>query len=81
MQGASANLPVEDFPNVEPLAKIALTKEVKVDTPDSAPTEDSEGRSQPAAAPANATPAKPTIPITEAHPPVEVPPPATVVRP
>ena len=34
--------PVEKFPNVEPLEKIALTKQVKVDTPDSAPTEGSE---------------------------------------
>jgi penicillin-binding protein 1A len=32
--------PVEDFANVVPLAKVALTREVKVDTPDSAPTED-----------------------------------------
>jgi penicillin-binding protein 1A len=42
MQGALASSPVESFPNVEPLAKVALTKVVKVDTPDSAPTEDAE---------------------------------------
>jgi len=34
--------PVEEFPNVEPLAKLALTKHLELDTPDSAPTEDSE---------------------------------------
>ncbi len=42
MQSALAGMPVENFPNVEPLEKIALTKEVHVDTPDSAPTEGSE---------------------------------------
>ena len=54
MQGALAGQPVEDFPNVEPLAKVALTKLVKVDTPDSAPAEDAEGKAQeakPASAP------------------------------
>jgi penicillin-binding protein 1A len=42
MQNALAGMPAENFPNVEPLAKIALTKVVRVDTPDSAPTEASE---------------------------------------
>ena len=42
MQGALAGKPVEDFPNVVPLEKVALTKTVKVDTPDSAPTEAAE---------------------------------------
>jgi len=42
MQNALAGIPVENFPNVEPLEKIALTKEVHVDTPDTAPTEGSE---------------------------------------
>ena len=67
MQGALAGLPVEDFPNVEPLAKVALTKAVKVDTPDTAPTEDSEGPEKPAAAPAPDA-AKPASPITELPP-------------
>jgi len=44
MQGALASSPVESFPNVEPLSKVALTKVVKVDTPDSAPTEGAEER-------------------------------------
>lgn len=35
-----ADKPVEEFANVEPLSKVALTREVRVDTPDSAPTED-----------------------------------------
>ncbi len=60
MQGALAGAPVEAFPNVEPLEKLALTKEVKVDTPDNAPTEDSE---QP-----SGTPPKPSSPITELPP-------------
>jgi penicillin-binding protein 1A len=60
MQGALAGVPVEAFPNVEPLEKLALTKEVKVDTPDNAPTEDSE---QP-----SGTPPKPSSPITELPP-------------
>jgi penicillin-binding protein 1A len=38
--------PVEEFSNVEPLAKLALTKHIQVDTPDTAPTED-EGREKP----------------------------------
>jgi len=42
MQNALAGMPVENFPNVEPLEKIALIKEVHVDTPDAAPTEGSE---------------------------------------
>jgi penicillin-binding protein 1A len=75
MQNALAGMPVENFPNVEPLAKIALTKVVHVDTPDSAPTEASEeGRghnavipqppttAQPAAAPQPQPPANPPDP-------------------
>ncbi len=40
MKAAMEGKPVEDFPNVEPLAKVALTKQVQVDTPDTAPTEE-----------------------------------------
>jgi len=36
--------PKEDFSNVTPLEKLALTRAVYVDTPDSAPTEDAEER-------------------------------------
>ena len=67
MQGALAGKPVEDFPNVEPLAKVALTKQLKVDTPDSAPTEDSEGRAAPQA------PKVPAPPPPAAPPPVVTP--------
>jgi penicillin-binding protein 1A len=72
MQGALANSPVEAFPDVEPLGKIALTKQVKVDTPDSAPTEGSEespgSQAQetisptPQAEPAKLSPAPPPVP-------------------
>jgi penicillin-binding protein 1A len=40
MKAACEGKPAEDFPNVEPLSKVALTKQVKVDTPDTAPTEE-----------------------------------------
>jgi len=40
MQSATANMPPEDFPNVVPLEKVALTQNVRVDTPDTAPTEE-----------------------------------------
>ena len=40
MKVALEGKPVEDFPNVEPLAKLAATKHVQVDTPDTAPTEE-----------------------------------------
>ncbi len=42
MQGASQGKAVQDFPNVVSLDKVALTKNVKVDTPDTAPTEAGE---------------------------------------
>ena len=75
MQGALAGQPVEDFQNVEPLAKIALTKLIKVDTPDSAPAEDAEGKAQeakPAAVPTSApqlTPQPTSQPIPQLAPP------------
>jgi penicillin-binding protein 1A len=43
MQGALDGKPVLAFQNVVPLEKVALTKNVKVDTPDTAPTEAGEG--------------------------------------
>ena len=43
MQGALAGKPIQQFQNVVPLDKVALTKNVKVDTPDTAPTEAGEG--------------------------------------
>ena len=40
MKAAMEGKPAYDFPNVEPLSKVALTKQVQVDTPDTAPTEE-----------------------------------------
>jgi len=40
MQGATHEMPVEDFQNVVPLEKLALAKQVQVDTPDTAPPAD-----------------------------------------
>jgi penicillin-binding protein 1A len=42
MKAAHEGRAVEEFPNVEPLSKLALTRSVRVDTPDTAPTEDEE---------------------------------------
>jgi len=80
MQGALAGTPSEPFPDVEPLSKIALTKVVKVDTPDSAPTETSEEPGEthtpatispgPQAEPARLSPAPPPIPPPAVEKPV-----------
>ena len=43
MEGALEGKPIQAFQNVEPLDKVALTKNVKVDTPDSAPEDAGEG--------------------------------------
>jgi len=55
MEVAHAGKPVEDFPNVEPLAKLATTRSVRVDTPDTAPTEEADE-------PAKKPPVKPPPP-------------------
>jgi penicillin-binding protein 1A len=55
MKAAHEGKPVEDFPNVEPLAKLALTRHVVVDTPDTAPT-DEEHSGLPAKKPPEKTP-------------------------
>jgi len=57
MKVATEGRPVEDFPNVVPLSKVALTKSVKVDTPDTAPTEEVPETPPPKAP--SATPPKP----------------------
>ena len=74
MQGALAGKPVEAFQNVVPLEKVALTKSVIVDTPDSAPTEGGEAPVMPAAAPENSAPAPEKVLPGEA--PAKVAPPA-----
>jgi penicillin-binding protein 1A len=74
MRGALAGKPIEPFQNVVPLEKQALTKEVKVDTPDSAPTEAGEaptGKNTPAG---NGT-VQPGIAPASKKPPEVVPPP------
>ena len=63
MQGALEGKPIQAFQNVEPLDKVALTKTVKVDTPDTAPEDAGEG---PTTIPVN-----PTVPATTS--PAEVP--------
>ena len=68
MQGALDGKPIQAFQNVEPLDKVALTKNVKVDTPDNAPTEAGEGPTTLEAKPETA----PTVPDTAA-PPAEAP--------
>jgi penicillin-binding protein 1A len=67
MQAAHAGLPPEEFANVEPLAKLAQTRTVKVDTPDSAPTEEEES-SKPPAKPVKppGTPPEPDAPPAKA---------------
>jgi penicillin-binding protein 1A len=59
MQGAMRGLPVEDFPNVTPLEKLAGAEQVAVDTPDTAPPADAaeQGLSQPS------TPVAPALKI------------------
>jgi penicillin-binding protein 1A len=85
MQGALASVPAENFPNVVPLEKIALTKEVHVDTPDSAPTEGSEEVGGRAAAPPKAPAAPvvtpPAVPPQAPGTPPPDPPPSTNAQP
>src|SRR5437899_2816427 len=60
MRAAFEGKPAEDFPSVEPLAKQALTRQVKVDTPDTAPTEEiPEGTPRKAPAPPKPPPPSP----------------------
>ena len=77
MQGALDGKPIEAFQNVVPLEKVALTKTVKVDTPDTAPTEASETPATHDAAPENNPPAPGKPPLGEAPakavPPAQIP--------
>ena len=61
MQNSLAGMPVLDFQNVVPLEEQAIEHQIRVDTPDTAPTEDEPGaapRTKPAAPPAVPAPAK-----------------------
>ena len=67
MQGAVRGIPVEDFPNVTPLEKLAGAGQIAVDTPDTAPPADAaeQGLSQPTAPLApevKPAPVPPTLP-------------------
>jgi len=81
MQGALEGKPVQAFQNVEPLDKVALTKNVKVDTPDAAPTEAGEGpttiEAQPETTPSVPEGAPPAEAPAKATPPPQVPTAAT----
>src|SRR5215813_7546343 len=60
MQNGLSGMPVLDFQNVVPLERQASEHQIRVDTPDTAPTEDEPGapRAKPAAPPAASPPAK-----------------------
>jgi penicillin-binding protein 1A len=59
MQSGLAGMPALNFQNVVPLEQQALEHQIRVDTPDTAPTEDEPGpRAKPAAPPAAPPPAK-----------------------
>jgi hypothetical protein len=60
MKGAMDGKPVEDFPNVVPLEKLAPARVVQVDTPDTAPPADAaeQGLTQ-IASPSSKTSPKP----------------------
>ena len=75
MQSALADKPIEAFQNVLPLEKLALTKDIKVDTPDSAPTETSEEPTGADAPPGNATAPPGIAPASKTPPPEPVQPP------
>ncbi len=73
MKRALAGTPVEDFPNVVPLEKIAPEHHVLVDTPDTAPTEDEPALKPPKPPPPEAK-APPTPTKTTDPPPLPPPP-------
>ena len=74
MQGALAGKPIENFQNVVPLEKLALTKTVEVDTPDSAPTEAGEGPTREEGPSENGAPPSGIAPAPKT-PPAQIPPP------
>jgi len=62
--------PIEDFPNVETLEKLAQTRQITVDTPDTAPTEPEERPEKPAEKPREKPPPKTLPPGKTGAPPV-----------
>src|SRR6202790_3634374 len=77
MQAALDGNPIQAFQNVVPLEKVALTKNVKVDTPDTAPTEAGDGPTTLQASPESTPPAPGKAPLGEAPakavPPAQIP--------
>jgi penicillin-binding protein 1A len=80
MQGALDGKPIQAFQNVESLDKVALTKTVKVDTPDNAPTEAGEGPTTLEVAPTVPDSAPPAEAPAKATPPPQAPPAVTTPR-
>ena len=68
MQGATRGTPVEEFPNVVPLEKLAGARQILVDTPDTAPPADAaeQGLTQTGAPITPAVKASPKVPVTPA---------------
>jgi penicillin-binding protein 1A len=71
MQQAVQGVPVEDFPNVVPLEKLAGGRQVQVDTPDTAPPADAaeQGLTEikaPVSPPASAKPLSKALPAAQA---------------
>src|SRR5712672_2749771 len=75
MEGALADKPIEAFQNVVPLEKLAVAKDIKVDTPHSAPTEAGEEPTGADAPPGNATAPPGIAPASKTPPPEPVQPP------
>jgi penicillin-binding protein 1A len=72
MQQAVQGMPVEDFPNVVPLEKLAGGRQVQVDTPDTAPPADAaeQGLTEikaPVSPPAGAKPLSKALPPAQAN--------------
>jgi hypothetical protein len=62
MKTVTAGTPPQDFPNVETLEKMAQNREVKVDTPDTAPSEDVPPGDEPVGPPRRVCPPPKTPP-------------------
>jgi penicillin-binding protein 1A len=73
MQGALQGAPAEEFPNVVPLEKVAVTHTVQVDTPDAAPPSDAAEQGLPSGASAN-KPGPVAVPATPPGKPAAQPP-------
>ncbi|HTS13116.1 MAG TPA: PBP1A family penicillin-binding protein [Candidatus Limnocylindrales bacterium] len=68
MQGALHGMPVEEFQNVTPLERLALAKQVQVDTPDTAPPADAAEQGLTQGAPPTPAVKTPPKPVPQAKP-------------